>query len=147
MKANKDIDAQVAKEVMGWLPVPGNKNSFVSPGLGHVYFVDKFWKDEDAIGESKSPKTIGAVLHTASLFRLWQPSINMTDAWQVVEKLAHKNFSLSLTVVQAYITPQIYRATFTNEVEWISYVGKGPVAYAICLGALEAVKENELPTI
>ncbi len=132
MKAGRKLDAKVAEEVMGWMP--GRNNSFVSTATGNGYFVDKFWKDEDKIGESKQDKTIGAVLHTASLFRLWQPSTDIAAAWQVVEKFLTLGYNVNI-----YHEENIACAIAKLEPEFYFMQGK-TAPHAICLAALEAVK-------
>ena len=79
--SDRELDAMVATLVMGWTQT--RAEMFVSPPTGRVYVINKFWEDDTEL--QKEIDTIGELLHTSSLFTLWQPSIDIAAAMPLIE--------------------------------------------------------------
>lgn len=119
MKAGRELDALIAEKVMGWTKkeLPTNR---VNPSYTAWYWVS----NDDNV---KIPTNF------------FNPSINLHDAWQVVEKLKKDNIYIDI-----YSLPSDgYRVeTSTHDGEQyvhMSTVGADTAPLAICLAALKAV--------
>lgn len=110
MKAGRELDALVAEKVMGW------KLSNATDGT-------EYWDNGKFCG-GIWPKE-------------WNPSTNIADAWNVVEKMKSKDYLFSLK--------NIVKGTFTFSLtDWggncSTYAAEAETApLAICLAALKAV--------
>ncbi|MED5050605.1 hypothetical protein P9850_01810 [Anoxybacillus rupiensis] len=113
----REIDRLVAEKVMGWEPVydDGDLVSFVTE------FGTLFFSDDDECE--------------------WSPTIDIADAWKVVEKLREsKKFTLH-DVLDKNDNKVYYAQFHWIEMRYVEYVGAhaNTAPLAICLAALKAV--------
>ncbi|WP_199426265.1 BC1872 family protein [Thermaerobacillus caldiproteolyticus] len=107
----REIDRLVAEHVMGWEPVydDGDLISFVTE------FGILFFSDDDE--------------------REWSPTIDIADAWQVVEKLNEDDFDF-----QVWREKGKYNVEFSKDFFYLYGFAESETApLAICLAALKAV--------
>jgi len=124
MEAGREMDALIAREVMGWKKI-------VLGSYG-------YWVEEDGSGAYTTKHQVGD----------WCPSEDIAAAWQVVEKMRQEyRFELF-----EYTTPEdgrhyrarFYRPRATMFCSEVSFVASAYYpAVAICRAALLAVMERE----
>lgn len=121
----REIDRLVAEKVMRW-----RLKSFAGGGGGFVAWVD----DDGKIVKYENDCTLHA--HPIAF---WKPTTNITDAWQVVEKIIEQFGSYSLTKIKdgGHYCEVLYwnRGAF----DIIAEVEAETAPLAICLAALKAV--------
>jgi hypothetical protein len=122
MEAGREMDALIAREVMGW-------SKIVLGSYGH-------WVEEDGSGAYTTKHQVGD----------WCPSEDIAAAWQVVEKLRERNFYSQHTDLTLTSGVEHWSWTFINHEPLAVYSVKATAptaALAICFAALLAVMECE----
>lgn len=107
---NRDIDVAIAKKVMGWKK--GELN----------WTIDELWIDSKG-----SYKYVGK----------FSPSTNISDAWQVVEKMRKEGFVAHINVHPNRYTCEIYK-NIEGYYNFICKQEAETAPLAICLSALRA---------
>jgi len=116
----REIDRLVAEKVMGWEPVydDGDIISFITE-----YGTLLFFSDDDECE--------------------WNPSTDIRDAWQVVEKMKRSNFSARhrfVTELQKEVTPKELKDK--NQLLDLGWMIFYLTPKSICLAALKAAGVN-----
>ncbi|WP_199425796.1 BC1872 family protein [Thermaerobacillus caldiproteolyticus] len=112
----REIDRLVAEHVMGWEPVydDGDLISFVTE------FGILFFSDDDE--------------------REWSPTIDIADAWQVVEKLIDEGYDINVYNHNKEFNVEINIEEDDKHLWFYGEADSAPLA--ICLAALKAVGVN-----
>lgn len=108
---DRELDELVIDKVMGW------KDRMLITSDGKT-----------SIAESNEREFI-------SLVRLFNPSTNMSDAWEVVEKLSKDEIEISIEVMGDLKTIKMLDSKKSRYSEGFGYV----MTRAICIAALKAV--------
>ncbi|UAT29475.1 hypothetical protein K7T73_12780 [Bacillus badius] len=111
---NREIDRLVAEKVMGWEPNLDDDGTVLSydTEFGNLFFYDDNEND-------------------------WSPSVNIQDAWKVVDEMrANREFRFELVTTESFSLN--YKCRFRLDDVFVKVVSKS-APLAICLAALKAV--------
>ncbi len=116
MKAGRELDTKVAKEVMGWIKVDGG-------------WVGKEHKLE---GWPTSRSVI-----------VWSPSTKIYHAWEVVEKIQESGFGVRMNIKPKKVRVDIEPVDLFQD-GWTSHRAVAETApLAICLAAFKAMEAKK----
>ena len=134
MESGRELDALVAEKVMGGYVV----NPDAMANVGEIWY----WlhpKDGVLCG---MPYKVGKMKQWDHQWHRWKPSIDISAAWQVVEKMRADGWIYEIT--EHLNDPAIQCAMFANrsggDEQW-SAANTAPLA--ICLAALKAVGDHQ----
>ena len=120
MKPGRELDALVAKKVMGWDGFSGIIET--SPEVGF------------------STEEIDELVKTGKLrFRPPEYSTDIAAAWQVVEKMQRENHDFAIHITSCRDEDNQWQPHFNISVTRTLLTGSKTAPHAICLAALKAV--------
>jgi hypothetical protein len=136
----RELDAAVAREVMGWEVYPGADTPFNFPHQG-----DHAWLDDPANYPFVTDCRPGLIFWAAPKTdgKDWKPFADIAAAWQVVEKLRGKGWVMTLSVNHYQTEPWDCRLFLEERKREIAHGATAPEA--ICRAALAAVRATTAP--